>query len=161
MVNLSLLHNNSEPKCEVQCKGWLIGKMGFYPPENPASTDVLTKIVTVSSKPASTGTMTRIVTKASKTVSIGAMEQTKASKKNFLQICLFLPAFISFILLAMQTVMVRIIVVFLTLNVKISFRHIVGMHVKFSIIALTICKSHFCFFFPLFMCYRIIPWHAS
>ena len=51
--------------------------MGSYLPENPAST----------------GDLTRIVAKGSKAASARAIEQSKASKKIFLQICLFLSAF--------------------------------------------------------------------
>ena len=119
-----------EPKCEVQCKGWLNRTDGCQPP----------------GKATSTGTMTRIV----------AMEQSKASKIFFMHT---LTGAYFFTLFTVHAVTVRFIIVLLILNVRISFeKHIIGVHVKFSLVTLTICKSHF--FLTLLMHYRVIVGHA-
>ena len=94
-----------------------IGLMGLYPPE----------------KAASTGTLTRIVAKA--------MEKSKASKEFFSH--MFISIGIYFNQVVFNAYSNRIIVAFLESNMKISFRSIVGIYVKFSLITLTICKSHF------------------
>ena len=84
-------------------------------------------------KSASTGTMTRIVKGASKKVST-TMEQTRASKKIFLQACLFLITFVSLTLFAFQMVAFRSTIMLLYSNVRVSLKNVMDVCVKFSLL---------------------------
>ena len=87
-------------------------------------------------KAISTGAMTRIVT--------NIMEQNKASLKIFfLQLVLLWSVFNLFVLFSNNTYTAAFMVWILGSNLKVIIRNVISMHVKLSVVMLTICKSHF------------------
>ena len=72
------------------------------------------------------------------------MEENKGKYQNFfLHAFMLLALFISFVHFTLQTTMYEFIVLFLYLSVEYGSHKVLYIGVKFLVLTLNICKSHF------------------